>query len=81
MSIEHEVAPPSESEPAIETEVWIVQHEESPHNTVLGVFGSPADADLFADEVKDSYRNGVLIGRFPIGYRSTGNVSRYSSLK
>lgn len=79
MSIEHEVVPPSASEPAFATEVWIVQHEDSPHNTVLGVFGSPAAADLFADEVKDHYRNGVIIASFPIGYRATDNAARYSS--
>jgi hypothetical protein len=79
VSTEHEVVPPSESDPARGTEVWIVQHEDSPHNTVLGVFDSPDAADLFADGVKDDYRNGVIIVRFPIGYRATDDAARYST--
>jgi hypothetical protein len=79
VNVEHEVAPTNGSESRVVTEVWIVQHDESPHNTVLGVFDSPAAAQLFADEVKNSYRNGVLIERFPIGYRATGSSARYGS--
>ena len=52
-------------------EVWIVQHDESPDNTVLGVFASQDEADAFMDEVKSNFENGVLCSSFPVGYRYT----------
>lgn len=39
-------------------EVWIVQHDDSPHNTVLGVFATAGEADAFMDTVKDDSRTG-----------------------
>jgi hypothetical protein len=58
-------------------EVWIVQHDDSPHNTVLGVFATAGEADAFMDTVKDDYENGVICSSFPIGYRSTDGAVRY----
>lgn len=50
-------------------QVWIVQHDASPHNTVLGVFANQDDALAFADEVKDRWKDGVITAPFEIGYR------------
>lgn len=58
--------------------VWIVQHDESPHNTVLGVFATADEADAYSDEVLVDYPNGVIITEFPIGYRYTDGAVRYS---
>lgn len=60
-------------------EVWIVQHDESPHNTVLGVFATGAEADAFMDTVKDDYENGVICSSFPVPFRSTDGVVRYQA--
>jgi len=60
------------------TAVWIVQHDESAHNTVLGVFGSQEEAQDFAEKVGDQFENGVLYSRYELGYRydtGTGHVS------
>jgi hypothetical protein len=60
------------------TEVWIVQHDESAHNTVLGVFGTSKEAQTFADEIGDQFEGGVLFSSYAIGYRfdrGTGHVS------
>ena len=50
-------------------EVWIVQHDESAHNTVLGVFATSAEAESFAEQVESQFKNGVLYSRYEIGYR------------
>lgn len=55
--------------PVIVEGVWIVRQDESPYNTVLGVFATSAEAEEFADEVQDRFANGVLFSRFAIGYR------------
>lgn len=60
-------------------EVWIVQHDESPDNTVLGVFATDDEAYAFMDTVKDDYENGVLCSSFPIPYRSTDGAVRYQA--
>ncbi|OIH96312.1 hypothetical protein BIU90_00305 [Curtobacterium sp. MCBA15_001] len=57
--------------------VWIVQHDESPHNTVLGVFATGDEAYAFMETVKDDYENGVICSYFPIGYRSTDGEVLY----
>lgn len=59
--------------------VWIVQHDESPHNTVLGVFAAEEVATAYMEKIKDNFRNGVLLSYFPIGYRHTGWESRYGA--
>jgi hypothetical protein len=59
------------------SEVWIVQHDESPDNTILGVFATSEEARAFAEEVSDRFPNGALTARFPVGYRydvGTGHV-------
>ena len=61
------------------SKVWIVQHDESPHNTVLGVFASSAEADAFAEEVKDQFKNGVIYSSFALGYRFDRGSARYSA--
>ena len=58
--------------------VGIVQHDESPDNTVLGVFASASEAEKFAEEVGDRFENGVLYSSYEVGYRydaGTGHVS------
>ncbi len=57
--------------------VWIVQHDESPHNTVLGVFGSLTEADAFAAEVRGRFPDGVIYSEYALGYRYDGGASRY----
>lgn len=49
--------------------VWIVQHDDSPDNTILGVFATTSEADTFAEEVKDQFENGVIYSEFEIGFR------------
>jgi hypothetical protein len=49
--------------------VWIVSHDESPHNTVLGVFTTQDEASAFADEVERRFTDGVIYSRYPVGYR------------
>ncbi|MEJ8282569.1 hypothetical protein ACVKXF_000633 [Curtobacterium sp. PvP017] len=60
-------------------EVWIVQHDESPDNTVLGVFATDDEAYAFMDTVKDDYENGVICSSFSIPYRSTDGAVRYQA--
>jgi hypothetical protein len=57
--------------------VWIVQHDESPHNTVLGVFATPDEADRFAAEIKGQFENGVIYSEFAVGYRFDQGAQRY----
>ena len=57
--------------------VWIVQHDESPHNTILGVFGDQQSAVDFADEMGYRFPNGVIWGKYKIGYRSDVGGERY----
>ena len=59
--------------------IWIVQHDESPHNTILGVFPSSKKAAVFAEEVKEQFENGVLTGQFVIGYRFDDSSGRYTT--
>lgn len=58
--------------------VWIVQHDESPHNTILGVFAGSKEADAFAAEVKDQFENGVIYSEYAIGYRFDQGSRRYN---
>ena len=60
------------------SEVWVVQHDESPDNTVLGVFATQDEARVFMDEVKEGFKNGVICSAFPVGYRYTDGASSYS---
>ena len=58
--------------------IWIVQHDESPHNTILGIFETQAEATAFVDEVKDQFIDGVIYSSFDIGHRfdrGTGKVT------
>ncbi|WP_035254139.1 hypothetical protein [Agrococcus lahaulensis] len=57
--------------------IWIVQHDESPDNTVLGVFDDETAADRFAKEVQDRWTNGVLIASHEIGYRYDAGSYRF----
>jgi hypothetical protein len=63
----------------IRRSVWIVQHDESPNNTILGVFPSGKEAAAFAEEVKGQFENGVLTAQFVIGYRFDDNSARYAA--
>ncbi len=62
------------------SEVWIVQHDESPDNTVLGVFATQHEACVFMDEVGDEFENGVICSAFPVGYRYTDGAARNSDM-
>jgi hypothetical protein len=57
--------------------LWIVQHDETAHNTILGVFADGRQAMSLADDVQDQFENGVVYGRYKIGYRFDGGSSRY----
>ena len=59
--------------------VWIVQHDESSDNTILGVFTTRNEASTFAEEVKAQFENGVIFAQFALGYRFDDNSARYSS--
>jgi hypothetical protein len=59
--------------------VWIVQHDESPANTILGVFSSGKEAAAFAEEVNGQFENGVLTAQFVIGYRFDDNSAHYAA--
>ncbi|WP_104111899.1 hypothetical protein [Arthrobacter sp. N199823] len=50
-------------------EEWIVQHDESAHNTVLGVFATQDEAQSFAEAVGGRFTNGVIFSSYPVGYR------------
>jgi len=54
---------------ALPPEVWVVQHDQSPHNTIVGVFASEAEAAAYAEEVQHRFSDGLIYARFPIGYR------------
>jgi hypothetical protein len=60
----------------IRRSVWIVQHDDNAHNTILGVFPSGKEAAAFAEEVKDQFENGVLTAQFALGYRFDENSAR-----
>lgn len=49
--------------------VWIVQHDEDPHNTVVGVFASVEEADEYAERVGPLYTNGVIYSLYETGYK------------
>ena len=56
--------------------VWIVQHDESPHNTVVGVFATSEEANAFAEEAKSDFADGLLVARYPLGYRYDAGTGR-----
>lgn len=57
--------------------VWIVQHDETPHNTVLRVFATAEEAAEYADAVHVNYADGVITTEFPIGFRFEDGAARY----
>jgi hypothetical protein len=57
--------------------VWIVQHDESPHNTILGVFGDEQRASDNADVMGFQFTNGVIWGKYKIGYRLDAGGERF----
>lgn len=57
--------------------VWIVCHDETPDNTVLGVFLTEDEASAYAEEIQDQFEDGVIYSAFPIGYRHIDQASRY----
>jgi hypothetical protein len=59
--------------------VWIVQHYETPHSTVLGVFCDRQSAADFADEVGGQFPGGVIYAEYRIGYRYDGGSHRIRS--
>ena len=57
--------------------VWVVLQDETPHNTVLGVFGDQQRAADFADEVGCQFASGVIYAEYKIAYRFDGGAHRY----
>lgn len=57
--------------------MWLVCQEETPHNTVLGVFASQSEAAGYADEVSHLYEDGVSYASFPLGYRHIDGSAPY----
>ncbi len=53
------------------SEVWIVYHDSTPDNNILGVFDSLDDADSYAEEIGPMWEKGALVSRFPVPWRST----------
>lgn len=58
--------------------VWVVSHDESPHNTVLGIFETQDEASTFADEIQDRFENGVIYFSWIVGTRYDEGI-HYSS--
>ena len=54
---------------APEHEIWIVQQDEAPHNTILGVFATQQEAAAYAEWVAPLHEGKVLYARYAIGYR------------
>ncbi len=54
---------------APEHEIWIVQQNETPHNTILGVFATQQEAAAYAERVAPLHEGKVLYARYVIGYR------------
>lgn len=49
--------------------VWIVQQDETPDNTVLGVFLDAEEAEEYSGKVERQFPDGVIYAFFPFGYR------------
>lgn len=58
--------------------VWIVCQDETPHNTVLGVFETEAEASNLADQVQDRFANGAIYFSWLVGTRYDEGT-RYST--
>ena len=57
--------------------VWIVSHEDSPPNNIIGVFATQSEAASFAEEMAAGPFESVIYSSFSIGYRydrGTGHV-------
>lgn len=54
--------------------VWIVQQDETPDNTILGVFTSMEEASEYAESVSAGFPNGAIFSFFPMGYRRLSSV-------
>jgi len=51
-------------------EVWIVFHDVSPDNNILGVFVDEEEAREYAERIGSNYPTGVLTSPFPVPWRS-----------
>jgi hypothetical protein len=49
--------------------VWTVCQDETPHNTVLGVFETEAEARDLADQVQGRFPQGVIHFSWVVGAR------------
>lgn len=58
--------------------VWIVCQDETPDNTVLGVFETQEEAWALATELQGSYENGAICFSWEVGTRC-GQGRRYST--
>ena len=52
-------------------QVWIVYHDSSPDNVILGVFDDENEAYTFQEAVAPDYPNGALLTPFPVPWRAT----------
>ena len=53
------------------TQVWIVHHDSSPDNNILGVFDKEDEAYAYQELVAGDYPNGVLLTPYPVPWRRT----------
>jgi hypothetical protein len=51
------------------TIVWVVQHDQGPDNTILGVFAAEDEASRFAEDHKDEFGGSLIYAPYAVGYR------------
>ncbi|WP_127476931.1 hypothetical protein [Microbacterium sulfonylureivorans] len=56
-------------------QVWIVYHDSSPDNNILGVFDDEDEAYAYQEAVAPGYPDGALLTPFPVPWRSTDHVT------
>ena len=52
-------------------QVWIVYHDSSPDNVILGVFDVEDEAYTYQEAVAADYPSGALLTPFPVPWRAT----------
>ncbi|MFP1602043.1 hypothetical protein ACLD0U_05050 [Microbacterium sp. 2216-1] len=55
--------------------VWIVYHDSSPDNNILGVFDDEAEAYEFQERIAPEYEQGALLSLFPVPWRCTDRAT------
>jgi hypothetical protein len=59
--------------------IWIVRQDESPDNTVLGVFEHRGEALAFAEEIAPRHPSHVITSAFTVPFRAGDGAVAYSS--